>query len=389
MALTLVIFVVLGVVVLATAMLYSNTQRALSSDRGAQGRRAMFLAESGVARAAWRLSQSDISSAWYWQGATGQRLGGSEDTYDVRVTCTDGRYRIEGSGCVLSGDGQVVGRQRVVAEVAARSEWDGGKAVFSESMSVIPSAATVVGDVYAQGMVMNTGAVIGNVTSLSSILSAGSISGLREQQSLTQIPGPDVQSQYYDAYTLDGVTYAAAHFYAQNLNSNDPLCDGGAITDTNIKGVVFGDWSDPLTRRGCLKIGQNVNFQGTLVVQGDLLIAGDNVTLRAEPGFPAVIVTGDLILRDNNKSCTIDGAVVVGGWLRADSHLNAILVINGALIFKGSGLFSPFLTQGTVQVNYDSAKGRIRELANRTPGPADGPLHWEPREDWTFWDDED
>jgi hypothetical protein len=42
-----------------------------------------------------------------------------------------------------------------------------------------------------------------------------------------------------------------------------------------------------------------------------------------------------------------------------------------------------------VQVNYDSAKGRIRELANRTPGPADGPLHWEPREDWTFWDDQD
>jgi len=389
MALTLVMFVVLGVVVLGMAMLYGNTQRALSSQRINDGRRALYLAESGVARAKWRLSQSDVSSAWYWQGATGQRLGASEGTYDVQVTCQDGRYRIVSTGYVLGGDGDTHARQRVTADIKARSEWDAGKAVFSESTMVVPSAATVTGDVYAGGIVLNSGAILGAVTSVSSILNSGSISGVTRANSLVTVPGPDVQPQYYSSYTLDGVTYTAVHLYKQNLQADTELTDGRAITNTNIKGVVFCDWADPLTARGCVKIGSNVNFQGTLVVEGDLWIAGDNVTIRSEPGFPAMVITGDLIVSENNKSCTIDGPVIIGGWLRADNHLNASLVINGALIFKGAGLFSPFLTQGTVQVNYDSAKGRVRELPNKTAGPAEGPLHWEPREDWTFWTSND
>ena len=118
--------------------------------------------------------------------------------------------------------------------------------------------------------------------------------------------------------------------------------------------------------------------QVTFVAEGELFFFLD--------GEPHHLRTGDLILTGDGRHRTIDGPVVVGGWIRAESHLNSTLTINGALIFKGSGLFSPFLDEGTVTVNYDSAKGRIRELKNQTAGPAVGALHWEPRGKWAFWD---
>jgi len=388
-ALALVIFVVLGVVVLGTAMLYSNTQRALSSQRVADGRRALLLAESGIVRAKWRLGQADTSSAGYWEGAPQQYVDSSADYYDIAVSCADGWYEIVSTGYVMDGQGEIRARQRIVAHVQARSEWDAGKAVFSESMVMLPPATVVVGDVYSQNMVFHEGSVAGSIIAGSMIMGSGTVSGEKHPWSEILINGPDVQPDYYDAYTLDGNTYQAAHYYERDFRADNPLNDGGAITDTNIKGVVFLDHQEDDPGKPDVRIRDNVNFQGTLIVQGDLMIDGDNVTLRAESGFPALIVTGDLILKGSNKHRTIDGAVIIGGWLSDDGHHGSSLTINGALIFKGSGLFSPFLDDGSVTVNYDSAKGRIRELRNQTAGPAVGAVNWEPRGDWTFWTSSD
>ena len=388
-ALLLVIFVVLGVVVLGTAMLYSNTQRALSSHRLSDGRRALFLAESGAVRAKWRLSQSDTSSAGYWTGVKLQHIDRSQDYYDIEISCADGRYEIVSTGCVLDAGGHILARQRIVSHVRARSEWDAGVAVFSESMAVLPSAAVIVGDVYSGSLVLNDGSVAGSIIAQSLIVGSGSVSGLQTPWSSVQINGPDVALDYYDTYTLDGSTYHAAHYYDKDLKADNPLNDGGAITDTNIKGVVFMDHQEDDPAAADVMIKKNVNFHGTLIVQGNLVIDGDNVTLRAEPGFPALIVTGDLILQGSSKHRTIDGPVIIGGWFNAEGHDNSTMTINGALIFKGSGLFSPFFTQGSIMVNYDSAKGRIRELRNQTAGPAVGPLNWKPRGDWTFWTSRD
>jgi Tfp pilus assembly protein PilX len=386
-ALTLVIFVVLGVVVLGTAMLYSNTQRALSSQRCADGRRALFLAESGLVRARWRLGQSDTSSAGFWTGTTGAQLDGTGDYYNITVTCSDGKYTITSTGYVLDEHGEVVARQRLVATVPACSEWDAGKAVFSESSLTVAPVAVVVGDVYADDSVINNGAISGDVLSRSFVGGTGTIGGTTTQWWSGQIVGPDVQPGYYEAYELNEVTYNAAHFYDKDWKADNPRNDGGAITGSNIRGVVFCDHDEADPSKPDLIIKNDVNFQGTLIIQGNLELEGDNITLRGEPGFPALIITGDVILHGSNKHRTIHGSVVVGGWVRQDGdNQDSTLTINGALIFKDGGTFSPLLSEGSVTVNYDSPKGRIRELANETAGPAAGPLQWQPRGTWEFWD---
>src|SRR5690606_30218806 len=76
----------------------------------------------------------------------------------------------------------------------------------------------------------------------------------------------------------------------------------------------------------------NAVITGTIVVDGDIYVEGSGINLTAVRGFPAVVCSGDIILDDKNIGMTVNGAVLVGGSIRAISDVRGgSMTVNGFL----------------------------------------------------------
>jgi choice-of-anchor A domain-containing protein len=114
----------------------------------------------------------------------------------------------------------------------------------------------------------------------------------------------------------------------------------------NPAGVVYKDaTSSPLV------LSDNQTINGTLIVEGDLQIKGTNITINPQPGYPALIVTGNLEIYQSGRNLTSNGLTYIGGQLKSNNNglpappqsLSSTFIVNGGLIF-GSTSVAPIQT---------------------------------------------
>jgi hypothetical protein len=127
-----------------------------------------------------------------------------------------------------------------------------------------------------------------------------------------------------------------------------------------------------------LVLSDNQTINGTLVVEGDLQIKGTNITINPQPGFPALIVTGNLEIYQSGRNLTSNGLTYIGGQLKSNNNglpappqsLASTFTVNGGLIF-GSSSVVPIPTTYNVKtlITYNATKARAPDLSTALRQP--------------------
>ncbi|MHC4212525.1 MAG: LamG-like jellyroll fold domain-containing protein [Planctomycetota bacterium] len=265
-----------------------------------------YLAESALEHAQGLiLNPQDISDE-FWSGASDQQLvAGSDDYYDVTVTKLSERtYRITADAHRLRG-GEDVGRSGLEAELTLDpiiALWVGNKTTFSDQI-------TINGDVYCGGLLTNGSTIDGDVFSASL---DGNITGRHMAVGDLTLEWPRVTAgDFTSHYAVDSLGPSIS---SVNINPSDP---------------------DSVIRRGSdLLITGNVTLDAMLIVEGDLYVFGLNNSINSRKNFPALLVTGDLIISDNSE-LNINGLGVVDGNMKISSNVVDVNVL-GSLFVGGT-----------------------------------------------------
>ncbi|MBN1359925.1 MAG: hypothetical protein JW993_05005 [Sedimentisphaerales bacterium] len=321
-ALLTVLFIVMAVTVISLGIL-ARSGTELASGRNMALRVAMDqLAASGLehARGLIRHPQdADLAevdpTGGYWIGAAGQRLdAASSDFYDVNVTLDasdpDERreYTIQCKAYRLK-DGDEVGSSRL----SARLRLDPCIALWTDQPTTIRPRLTIHGDVRCGENVIYYGTIYGDVFASAMTGVSGGVTGQLNPQSLSLSP-PDV--------TVADLT-DPAHYTVDSLTADILSADLGPYDPPHV-----------FYRSGNLIVNEGVTVDGTLVVDGDLTIRGNNVTVSAAKNVPALYVTGDLIVEDVDD-LQITGLAIVGGDARISAGASHVQVV-GAMLLGGT-----------------------------------------------------
>jgi hypothetical protein len=103
-----------------------------------------------------------------------------------------------------------------------------------------------------------------------------------------------------------------------------------------------------------------------------VVIDGSGINLNAVDGFPALIVTGTVTVK-NYSGITINGlASVDGGILSYGATPYASLTVNGGVVSKTVGF--DYGVRGTHTVNFNAQKSDIYDLSGNSPYTLDATI---------------
>jgi hypothetical protein len=172
----------------------------------------------------------------------------------------------------------------------------------------------------------------------------------------------------YKTYSVDGTTYEAGLVQSTiNILSGLLQLLFPPPSPSNPAGIIYQDaTSSPFV----LEDNQTIN--GTLIVEGNMQVKGTNITINPQPGYPGLIVTGNLEIFQAGKNLTVNGITYIGGQLRSNNNgispppppeLASTFTVNGGLIF-GTTSVSPIPSTYNVktQLNYNATKAVAPEL---------------------------
>jgi len=312
-----------------------------------------YLAESGLEHARGLIlnpQDGRTPTFDYWRGDTGLQLQAGNDWYDVMVdrVVTDrcnyiincNSYRMEGA--------ERIGFSSLQAELRL----DPCIAYWTGSNTTIPSQMAIIGDVYCGGTLTNNGDINGDAFATGSITGAN-IEG--QKTTVTQPPvawpGLVIATPYY----VGSTQYLAKEPADANVASNDP-------TGGNPAGIYY--CFDDVNMPG------NVTINGTLVVNGNLTVSGANNLIIAKPNFPALLVSGEVVMKDGS-SLQIQGLAQIGQVITiAPGTSSASITVLGGLFINGGGV-----TSSLISVNVTAAPA----IASIETWPAPGtPNRWTP-----------
>lgn len=343
--------VVLGIAYLSVASLdlkVSQNFRSLS--------RARYLAESGVEHALYtlRFFPEDIGSA---------RLGPfyadeSSDSYYITAQEVDGEkgiYLVTATATV----GEITTTSTVTVKRMLGTSIELKHSLLVEAGMVwLPWGLNVTGDIHVNGTLVNEAAIDGDASATAGISDlwwriTGEVDGDADAVEVPQFRVSD-----YVSYTIGTSDCTAAEFEESDLCSDDPLANGGAVTAANLAGVVYLKPDDG----NSVSLHKNLNFAGTLVIEGDLVLDGKNITLTPMEGFPAVIATGSVIVTDAARKLTINGVVVAQNGITPDAGgtTSSSTTINGSMIC-GSGAYDSGLL-GNHKVNFNENASQLYNM---------------------------
>jgi len=350
--------VLLGMSYLSVASIHMKISRnytALSKAR--------YLAESGLEHGLY------ILRIWPEKfGTTSQKTLGpyhldeSSDYYTIQAVKdaqARGRYTLSATGIV----GKVRRKCSVTVYRSAAPEVKINHGILSGSGGLIwlPMQLTVNGDIHINGSMFNLARINGNVSATRAISDpfrriSGSITSFAEK-----VDCPDFTVKDYLHYRLNMVDYSATQFSGRSLKSNNPLANGKAITATNPGGVVHLKPKHGNT----VRLTSHLNFVGTLVINGNVVLDGRNITLSAVPGFPAIVATGTVQITNAARNVTINGTVIAkNGIIESGSTWNSSTVINGGLISETYAY--SLLLRGKHVLNFAQEKSVLYDF---TAGP--------------------
>jgi len=336
LALVLVISVLAFAAIIGYAMLSTASMQAQTTLNSNLALTADALADSGVDLACYYLQNPGkapkaVPLGGFYDGGTitfGSKMPGSVDLA-ISQLGTDGDYKIVSVGRAANRNIA----HTVTATVHVTSGYQVRSIVGFSQNGTLPLSSTVNGDVQANGILTNLGALNGNVLSPSGILGSGSVlGGLIAINPNNNTPIPNLTTlRSFSTYSYNGNTYSAA------LISGLPTGTTLGPTGSNPAGIY--------RYSGALTMNHNVTINGTLIVEnGDLNISGGGNTITPVDGFPALIaksnvwVRGTILPSSSPRDLTINGMAWLGGNLKYSGLVsNAFFKVNGALQFGNGG----------------------------------------------------
>lgn len=370
-ALLLVMILLAMLVVMGLSYVSSAAIANVAATHHGQMVQARYLAESGLEHARFLLREHPDML----DGSDRRSLG------PYSPAGVSGSYRLSASALAETGQYMLsaeadsgVSTQRCRALVYRPAGQAGPVVSYSmlvgQGMTFVPSGVTLNGPSHVNGHLFNFGVIRGQTTATGSILNLGSISPA-PQAGQSSVELPEFNAADYQRYIYDGQIGESARFDDWQLRRQEDICNGGAIAINNPAGVVTA-------RPGAypLVVYNNVSFEGTLIVEGDVILYGENVNLAAEEGLPALIVTGAIYVY-RNSSTNIAGVVYAreGIWPYGDSS-GSRLTVDGALVceYGGFGLS----LGGRQTINFDEGRSRLIDPTGQL-GPSDPIeiLRWE------------
>jgi cytoskeletal protein CcmA (bactofilin family) len=327
-ALLIVLFIVMAIMILSLGFV-SRSDVEMSCGQNMLLRTQMdYLAESGLEHARGLiLNPQDVTGAGYWMGGTNLQLTSGNDYYNVVVTrdaddlcnyiidCN--AYRLEGT--------ERTGLSRLHAELRI----DPCIAYWVGSSTTVLSATIIKGDVYCGGNLTNSGTINGDAFATGTI--NGTITGRKNES---------VSSAYPVAWPgLVSADFGPTLYY---IGSKSYYVDVPA--DANSLAGTYG--TSGTNRAGIWYCAGNANMpggatiNGTLVVTGDLTVSGANNVVTAEPNFPALLVGGQVLMK-NGGSLQINGLAQIEQQITADPNTtNASISVTGGLFIANGGIIS-------------------------------------------------
>ena len=362
------VLIVLSIaVVLGSSYLSMASTKVQSSQNYALSARVRYLAESGIEHGMYILETNpDRFSGISRTNPLGPFYADdSQDGYYISAeadSVVTGRYTLFAKGASL---GLMQESQATVYRSSARMFDVKHGLTMGISSATLPTSLKVKGDMYVNGSVVNYGHVEGSVKATGNISDpyhfiSGNLTPNAPNEDI-----PKIKMALDKMYDLGGANCQAEERKLKTLSANDPLTKGGAITLTNPGGVVILNPTNT-----SVTLPDNLDFTGTIIVKGDLILGGRNITLTAVKGFPSLIVHGKIIVKDTTGA-TINGVVdSTGGICAASVSMpNARTTINGGLV-SDSGGYDYYLsgTPNTHVLNYDAARCKLYDFKNWNGG---------------------
>ena len=334
--------------------------------------RAQYIAESGVvlARHYLQYPQTAVGYDDYLRSLTGVAIDDTADTVSATVTQDDadtGQYTITAYALVHAPGNTttVAAKQRVRATlIVPPVKWRLAQALLANTSLSSPAQVTVNGDVHANGNLSGLGPCSGtaSATGLATWVSLPLPSAIQSNQKAITVP--TITTAGYSTYVVNRQTYSATAYANGNINTSGAAALNATDVSVTNPGRVF------VVKSGNFMIQDSVTLNGTFIIDGDLHIEAAPVRIVAQSGFPALVVTGNLIYKDANNSLVVNGAFLCGGSFKDAGALKPnFLTVNGALI-TGSG-FAPKSLLSTITLNWDKARAAFWNFAETSnPKPA-------------------
>ncbi len=335
-ALLAVLFIVMAITILALGFL-SRSDVELACGQNMVLRTQMdYLAESGLEHARGLiLNPQDIASA-YWTGAVAQQLvAGSDDYYDVNVIELPGERNYQITCDAYRLDAAV---KTVRSSLEAELRLDPCIAYWAGASTTISLLVTVNGDVYCNGDLSGDGSIAGDVFASGNI-TASNVTGQKNQavaEAPVTWPGLNI-GEFSSTYYIDSAAYSVDVVADPNI-SNDLGPSPG-----NLAGIhYYSDPNNPVNLEG------NVTINGTLVVNGDLAISGPNNVIIAVKNFPALLVSGELIIQDG-ATLQVTGLAQIGQRIAVTTGAQS-MDIDGALFVANGGIDGSALSSIVIDI---------------------------------------
>jgi len=336
-ALLVVLFIVMAITILSLGFV-SRSDVELACGQNMLFRTQMdYLAESGLEHARGLiLNPQDIDGFEYWGGDTNMQLTLGNDFYEVNVKRDDAsdrcNYIIDCNSYRLDGT-ERIGLSRLQAELRL----DPCIAYWVGSNTRVWSSMTINGDVHCGGNLINDGTINGDVFATGTI-SGTNIEGQKKIVTEAPVAWPNLISTDFGlTYNINSTTYSAEIV----VDANHPA---GLFfpTETNPAGIRYSN-SD-------VNLPGNVTINGTLVVNGTLRISGMSNRIIAQKNFPALLVTGQVIMEDG-AYLVIQGLSQIGQGISIDAGAtSATINVLGGMYIALNGI-----TSGLISVNITAA----------------------------------
>jgi cytoskeletal protein CcmA (bactofilin family) len=323
-ALLIVLFIVMAITILSLGFVTRSDVELACGQNMLLRTQMDYLAESGLEHARGLiLNPQDVSTGYWDQPRIFQLVSGSKNYYEVEVRqdadyCN---YIIDCNAYRLDGADRI-GLSCLQAELRL----DPCIAYWVGSDTTVQPLMTINGDVYCNGTLTNNGDINGDAFAAGMITGTENIEGQTNTFAQAPVAWPNlVAGDFASMYYIGSTAYSV-----EVIDTNQPL-GPFSPTGTNLAGICYGS-SD-------VNMPGSVTINGTLVVAGDLTVGGTN-TITAVKNFPALIVTGQIIMKDNS-SLVINGLAQVGQQITHDSGTaNASIYVTGGLFIAVSGVTS-------------------------------------------------
>ncbi len=377
-AMLLVLVLLAMVAVVGVSYVSSASIRTAAVDNCVRAARARYIAESGLTHGLYMMkhdaeglvnAEEDDPLGPFFVDATNdsyvlyadQATDGSGESipgrYIIRARATTGETQQTASATVQRDNG---------GEIAFRS----GCAVTGDG-AWLPSALRVNGPVVVNGgMLINSARIRGDCSATDGIISwGGQITGDAEPRAST-VDMPAVDWRDYRVYTYAGGIHNARRLETSTFDSAREENEGGVVGPGNPGGVLQIE-SDS----GVVRLTRGVEFEGTLLVDGDLVLDGRDIELTARPGFPAIVCTGRVWLTGRSK-VEVDGLVVSkhGIWSYFTDN-STRLKINGGLSTVDTGVY-PFI-QGRIHIDYEEDRCTLLDVSGSADAVSLEVLRWD------------